>query len=405
MERDMTVGNPAKVIFNFTVPIFLGNVFQQFYSMADTIIVGKFVGTKALAAVGSTGTIMFLIITSLIGLTAGFTVMTAQRFGAGDMKGMRKTVAMAAVLSGVISVVITIISMLGMHKLLTFMNTPSDIFADAYQYIMIICAGIVAQVLYNLLSSILRALGNSKVPLYFLILAALLNIVLDLVFIIVFHMGAAGAAYATVISQGVSGILCLVYIIKAVPVLKMHREDWTMDWKMARIQLSIGLPMAFQYSITAIGTMMVQSALNVLGSTMVAAFTAASKIEQLVSQAFVAIVTGVLIATVGKHLTVLFLSGDLTNILGSVDIYLKCVGVFFIPLAVVNLYRNGIQGMGFGLLPMMAGIAELVGRGVTAIVASRYKSYFGICMASPIAWILASLLLIAMYFYIIKKKL
>ena len=135
MERDMTVGNPAKVIFNFTVPIFLGNVFQQFYSMADTIIVGKFVGTKALAAVGSTGTIMFLIITSLIGLTAGFTVMTAQRFGAGDMKGMRKTVAMAAVLSGVI----TIISMLGMHKLLTFMNTPSDIFADAYQYIMIIC--------------------------------------------------------------------------------------------------------------------------------------------------------------------------------------------------------------------------------------------------------------------------
>lgn len=141
MERDMTVGNPAKVIFNFTVPIFLGNVFQQFYSMADTIIVGKFVGTKALAAVGSTGTIMFLIITSLIGLTAGFTVMTAQRFGAGDMKGMRKTVAMAAVLSGVISVVITIISMLGMHKLLTFMNTPSDIFADAYQYIMIICAG------------------------------------------------------------------------------------------------------------------------------------------------------------------------------------------------------------------------------------------------------------------------
>lgn len=441
MERDMTVGNPAKVIFNFTVPIFLGNVFQQFYSMADTIIVGKFVGTKALAAVGSTGTIMFLIITSLIGLTAGFTVMTAQRFGAGDMKGMRKTVAMAAVLSAVISVVITIISMLGMHKLLTFMNTPSDIFADAYEYIMIICAGIVAQVLYNLLSSILRALGNSKVPLYFLILAALLNIVLDLVFIIVFHMGAAGAAYATVISQGVSGILCLVYIIKAVPVLKMHREDWTMDWKMARIQLSIGLPMAFQYSITAIGTMMVQSALNVLGSTMVAAFTAASKIEQLVSQAFVAmgttlatysaqnvgagkikrirdgfksatlisfayaIVTGVLIATVGKHLTVLFLSGDLTNILGSVDIYLKCVGVFFIPLAVVNLYRNGIQGMGFGLLPMMAGIAELVGRGVTAIVASRYKSYFGICMASPVAWILASLLLIAMYFYIIKKKL
>lgn len=441
MERDMTVGNPAKVIFNFTVPIFLGNVFQQFYSMADTIIVGKFVGTKALAAVGSTGTIMFLIITSLIGMTAGFTVMTAQRFGAGDMKGMRKTVAMASVLSGVISIVITIISMSGMRWLLTFMHTPEDIFADAYQYIMIICAGIVAQVLYNLLSSILRALGNSKVPLYFLILAALLNVVLDLVFIIVFHMGAAGAAYATVISQAISGLLCFLYIVKAVPVLHMHKDDWQMDWKMAGIQLRIGLPMAFQYSITAIGTMMVQSALNVLGSTMVAAFTAASKIEQLVSQAFVAmgttlstysaqnvgagkvqrirqgfkaatlisfvyaVITGVVIAFVGKYLTILFLSGDLTQILDSVDLYLKCAGVFFIPLAIVNLYRNGIQGMGFGLLPMMAGIAELLGRGVTAIAASHYKSYFGICMASPVAWILASALLIVMYFYIVKRKL
>lgn len=375
----MTTGSPAKVIFNFTVPIFLGNLFQQFYSMADTVIVGKFVGTKALAAVGSTGTIMFLIIISLIGLTAGFTVMTAQRFGAGDMTGMRKTVAMAGVLSAVISAIVTVISMVFMRRLLVLMNTPEDIFADAYHYIMIICAGIVAQVLYNLLSSILRALGNSKTPLYFLILAAMLNIILDLVFIIVFHMGAAGAAYATVISQGISGILCLVYIVKKVPVLRMCRDDWRMDWKIARFQLAVGLPMAFQYSITAIGTMMVQSALNVLGSTMVAAFTAASKIEQLVSQAFVAlgttlatysaqnmgagkvkrirqgfrsatlisfayaIVTGALIATVGKYLTILFLSGDLTEILGAVDVYLKCAGIFFIPLAVVNLYRNGIQ--------------------------------------------------------------
>lgn len=440
LEKDMTTGSPAKVIFSFTVPIFLGNVFQQFYSMADTVIVGKFVGTKALAAVGSTGTIMFLIVVSLIGLTAGFTVMTAQRFGAGDIKGVRKTVAMAAILSAVFSVIVTIASMVFMRPLLQLMNTPSDIFADAYEYIMIICAGIIAQVLYNLLSSILRALGNSKTPLYFLILAALLNIVLDLVFMIVFHMGAAGAAYATVISQGVSGILCLVYIVKKVPVLKMCRDDWRMDWKLIRFQLAVGLPMAFQYSITAIGTMMVQSALNVLGSTMVAAFTAANKIEQLVSQAFVAlgttlatysaqnmgagkvkrirqgfkaatlisfvyaVVTGVLIATVGKYLTILFLSGDLTEILEAVDVYLKCAGVFFIPLAVVNLYRNGIQGMGFGILPMMAGIAELVGRGATAVVAAHYKSYFGICMASPVAWIFAAVLLIVMYFYIMDHK-
>lgn len=440
MERDMTVGNPTRVILNFSIPIFLGNIFQQFYSMADTIIVGKFVGTNALAAVGSTGTIMFLIIISLIGLTTGFTVMTAQRFGAGDMKGMRKTVTMAAILSAVISVLITIISTLFMKPLLVLMNTPDDIFSDAYIYIMIICFGIVAQILYNLLSSILRALGNSKIPLYFLILAALLNIVLDLVLIIAFQMGVAGAALATVISQGVSGLLCLFYIIKYVPILKMERDDWKMDWKMARIQLSIGLPMAFQYSITAIGTMMVQASLNILGSTTVAAFTAASKIEQLVSQAFVAmgttlstysaqnigagkikrirqgffsatimsciyaVITGILLATVGKYLTILFLSGDLTGILGSVDIYLKCAGVFLIPLAIVNLYRPGIQGMGYGLLPMMAGIAELVGRGITAMIASKYQSYLGICMASPIAWVLATLLLIITYYYVIHQN-
>ena len=173
MEKDMTAGSPAKMILNFTIPLFLGNVFQQFYSMADTVIVGKFVGTKALAAVGSTGTIMFLIVTSLIGMTAGFTVLTAQRFGAGDLAGMRKSVAMSGILSAIISILITIISMAGMKSLLTIMNTPQDIFHDAYVYIMIICGGIVAQILYNLLSSILRALGNSKVPLYFLIFAGI----------------------------------------------------------------------------------------------------------------------------------------------------------------------------------------------------------------------------------------
>ena len=214
MERDMTAGIPGKIILNFTIPIFIGNMFQQIYNMADTIIVGKFVGTKALAAVGSTGTIMFLIIGFLMGLTAGFTVLTSQKFGAGKMDEMRQSVGNAALLSIIISVIMTAVSMVGMHSLLTLMHTPEDIFQDAYTYIMIICGGIFAQVLYNILASILRALGNSKVPLYFLILSAMLNIVLDLVFIIVFKLGAPGAAWATIISQGVSGVLCLVYIWK-----------------------------------------------------------------------------------------------------------------------------------------------------------------------------------------------
>ena len=190
VQHDMTAGSPMKIILSFTLPIFIGNVFQQFYNMADAVIVGKFVGTKALAAVGSTGTIMFLIYGFVVGMTAGFTVLTAQKFGAGDMPAMRRTVAGASILSLIVGLILTAAFMLLMKPWLHLMNTPSDIFADAYAYIMIISGGILAQMLYNLLASILRALGNSKVPLYFLILSALLNIVLDLVFIIAFHMGA-----------------------------------------------------------------------------------------------------------------------------------------------------------------------------------------------------------------------
>ena len=434
----MTTGSPMKIIFNFTLPIFIGNVFQQFYNMADAVIVGKFVGNKALAAVGSTGTIMFLIYGFVVGMTAGFTVLTAQKFGAGDMPAMRRTVVGASFLSLVVGLVLTAAFMVFMKPWLVLMHTPEDIFADAYAYIMIISAGILAQMLYNLLASILRALGNSKVPLYFLILSAALNIVLDLVLIIVFHMGAAGAAVATVISQGVSGILCFIYIVKKVPVLHMKRDDWRPTGSLLWTQIRIGIPMALQYSITAIGTMMVQSSVNILGSTQVAAFTAAGKIEQVVTQAYVAqgttmatygaqnmgagnvarirqgfkasTIIGVIYAfiaaafvmTVGKYMTYLFVSEDVEVIMESVDLYLKCIGVFFIPLAIVNIYRNGIQGLGYGLLPMMAGVAELIGRGVVAVIAAGHRSYLGVCLASPAAWVLASLLLLAMYYYIVK---
>ncbi len=437
-QNDMTVGNPMKIILSFTMPIFIGNVFQQFYNMADAVIVGKFVGNKALAAVGSTGTIMFLIYGFVVGMTAGFTVLTAQKFGAGDMTGMRKTVAGAGILSFIIGAILTALFMIFMKPLLILMNTPSDIFSDAYSYIMIVSGGILAQMLYNLLSSVLRALGNSKTPLYFLILSALLNIVLDLVLIVGFKMGAPGAAVATVIAQGTSGVLCLFYIIAKIPVLHLTRDDLHVGGTIYGIQLRIGLPMALQYSITAIGTMMVQSALNILGSTLVAAFTAAGKIEQVVTQAYVAMgttmatygaqnmgagnvsrirqgfksctiigvvysfVAATFIMTVGKYMTYLFVSEDVELIMSSVDIYLKCIGIFFIPLAVVNIYRNGIQGLGYGLLPMMAGVAELIGRGVVAMIAAQQKSYTGVCLASPAAWILAGGLLIVMYYYIMN---
>ena len=437
-QNDMTVGNPMKIIFGFTLPIFIGNVFQQFYNMADAVIVGKFVGNKALAAVGSTGTIMFLIYGFVVGMTAGFTVLTAQKFGAGDMKGMRKTVAGAGILSFVVGALLTILFMAFMKPLLILMNTPSDIFADAYSYIMIVSGGILEQMLYNLLSSILRALGNSKLPLVILIISALKNIVRDLGFIVGFGRGAKGAAVATVIAQGVSGILCLFYIIAKIPILHLKREDLNVGSTIYKNQLRIGVPMALQYSITAIGTMMVQSSLNILGSTLVAAYTAAGKIEQVVTQAYVAMgttmatyaaqnmgagsvkriregfkactVIGVVysfvaagfIMTVGKYMTYLFVSEDVDIIMNSVDIYLKCIGIFFIPLAVVNIYRNGIQGLGYGLLPMMAGVAELIGRGVVAVIAGAKRSYPGVCLAGPAAWVLAGGLLIVMYYFIMN---
>lgn len=436
MEKDMTVGNPTTIILQFTIPVFLGNLFQQLYSMVDTIIVGKCVGTDALAAVGSTGTIMFLIQGVLLGLTSGFTVLTSHRFGAGDMRGMRQTVGSAAILAAVITVLMTAVTMIGMRPLLIFMNTPDNIFADAYAYIMIICAGVAAQMLYNLLASILRAIGNSRTPLCFLVLSAGLNVALDLLLIQSFHLGVRGAAWATIISQGISGLLCLVYIVKKVPLLHLTRDDWRWNGQLAGNQLRVGIPMALQFSITAVGTMMVQAALNILGSVAVAGFTAANKVEQLVTQAFTAmgvtmatycaqnagagqtarlregfrkgnlisviyaVVTGLVLAFAGKYMAVFFVSENLSEITGYVDIYVKCAATFLIPLGFLNVYRYGMQGMGYGFLPMMAGVAELAGRAIVAVIAAHYKSFFGICMANPVAWVFAAVLLYIEYRYI-----
>ena len=228
MELDMTKG-ALKLITKFIIPIIIGNIFQQLYSLVDTVIVGRYVGVKALAAVGATGTIMFLILGFLQGLTTGFTILTAQRFGAGDMEGMKKSVGNAAVLSLIVTVVMTLGSVLIMDWLLRVMRTPVDIMAMSKTYILIICWGMGFNVLYNLLSSILRAVGNSKVPLYFLILSAGINIAGDLILIICFKMGVAGAAIATIASQGISGLLCLVYMIKKVPMLSLSREHLRLD--------------------------------------------------------------------------------------------------------------------------------------------------------------------------------
>ena len=259
MEKDMTKGSPFRLILAFTVPLIIGNVFQQLYNMVDAIIVGRTVGVNALAAVGMSGSVVFLILGFLNGLTTGFTVLTSRTFGAGNIDGMKKSVYSSSVLAVVVTVVLTVISVAGLKGLLHLMNTPEEIYQDAYQYLFVVFLGIWTQVLYNLLASFLRALGNSKIPLYFLILAAVLNIFLDLFFILVMKMGTRGAAVATVISQGISGILCLVYIVKKVPLLHMKREHRVLEKNSVRFQIKVGIPMGLQFSITALGIMILQS--------------------------------------------------------------------------------------------------------------------------------------------------
>ena len=439
MELDMTKGSPVKLIARFIIPIIIGNIFQQLYNMVDTIIVGRFVGVDALAAVGATGSVSFLILGFTQGLTTGFTVMTAQRFGAGDREGMKKSIGSAIVLSVFVTIIMTFVSMTGMDGLLKLMNTPEDIFDMAKEYIMVICAGICFNVLYNLQASILRAIGNSVVPLVLLFISSVANIVLDYVLIVYAHMGVAGAAVATVISQGLAGICCLIYIFVAVPALHIGREHFKLEGQCVKNQLSVGIPMALQFSITAVGTILVQSALNLLGSLAVASYSVSCKVEQLVTQPFAAmgvtmatycaqnrgvndltriqkgvkvanimsavyavVIYGVIYAVL-PYIIPLFTSEDMELIYGYAKIYIGVCGAFFIPLGMIFIFRNALQGCGFGFMPMMGGVVELLGRLVLAFIAAKMLSFTGVCLANVSAWLLAGVFLWLAYRVLMKR--
>ena len=283
MTKDLTTGHPLKVILWFAFPLVLGNLFQQFYNLADTIIVGRFVGVNALAAVGSTGSINYMILGFVIGICNGFAIPIAQYFGARSYGDMRRYVANSAWLSLAGAVVLTVATVLLTRPILQLMQTPADIVDDAAVYIGWIFAGIPFVFLYNMVSCIMRALGDSKTPLVFLVVTSFLNIGLDLLFILVFDAGVMGAALATDLSQAISGIASLLYLCKRFDVLKMKKEEAGVDRAACGRLLYIGLPMGLQCSITAIGSVVMQWAVNVLGSTVVAAVTAASKTSNLLT--------------------------------------------------------------------------------------------------------------------------
>lgn len=437
--KDMTQGSPMKLILGFSVPLLFGFLFQQFYSVVDTVIVGRFLGVNALAGVGSTGSINFLIIGFCMGVCNGFAIPLAHKFGAKDYSGLRQYVANSMWLAILFAAVMTAVTCILCRPMLVLMKTPEDIFADAYIYILIIFIGIPATYLYNMLSGIIRAMGDSRTPLVFLTLSSLLNIVLDLLCIIVFKMGVAGAAVATVVSQGASGILCLFYMMKKFPVLKMEREEWRLNLSHMRVLCGMGIPMGLQYSITAIGSVILQTAVNTLGAGAVAAVTAASKVSiffscpfdamgstmatycgqnigakklERISEGFKAcsvlgiaysIVAFLILFAFGDKLAGLFVSTADAGLLEQARMFLIVTSAFYILLAFVNIVRFMIQGMGFGAFAILAGVCEMAARAIAGLLLVPAFGFIGVCLASPLAWLFADAFLFPAYVHVKKK--
>jgi putative MATE family efflux protein len=439
MTKNLTVGNPALLILSFAVPLLIGNLFQQFYNMADAFIVGRTIGMSALAAVGCTGSIAFLMIGFMMGFTQGASILASQRFGAGDLKGIRVSFAVSIFMGALVAIVLMFISILSAKPLLRLLRTPPEILDEAYRYIIIIYWGIPAALLFNVLSNIMRSVGDSHTPLVFLVIACGINIALDLVFILVFHMGVEGAAWATIIAQLLSGLLCIPVIIIKLPLLRIRREDWVFGPGEIKAHFRLALPMGFQMSIIAIGIVAVSFAINRLGTTAVASFTAAQKIDQLAGMplnSFGAAMTtyaaqnygarkigrirkglfqcslmscsfslfiGLVFLVFGKHLSSLFLGRDSPDALSMSYAYLVINGASYLLLSLLFIFRQTLQGLGDSLTPTAAGIMELIMRTFAAVILGEYFGFTGICFSSPLAWAGAMIPLTTAIILTIKK--
>ena len=440
----MTVGLPMPILLSFMMPLLLGLLFQQFYSMVDTVVVGNFLGNEALAGVGSTNSINFLVLGLCNGICAGFAIPVAQKFGEKDFDGLRTFVGNMIWLGGGIAILVTLVTTLACGGILTAMNTPADTFRYAYDYIFLIFLGIPATMLYNLLSGILRSLGDSRTPLFFLIFSSLLNVGLDLLCVVTLKMGVAGAGWATLVSQLISGILCLVYMAKRFPILRLEKENLKFQRYFARRLLVMSLPMGLQYSVTAIGSILLQTAVNGLGSVAMAAVTASGKVINLFACPYDAMGTtaatyagqnlgagkldrvntgvkdcailGTLYALValaamyfgGAPMSGLFLDSkdvdSAAQILPLARELLVVNAAFYTALMGVNLFRFTIQGLGYSNLAVIAGVFEMIARGGVALGLVPVLGFTAVCYASPAAWVLADLFLVPCYFYCVKKR-
>lgn len=437
--KEMTSGPSLPLILSFTFPLLLGNILQQTYSLVDAAIVGRFLGINALASVGASTSVVFLILGFCNGCCGGFSIPVAQKFGAHDYVTMRRYVSVSLKLTAVMSVAVAIVTSLLCGFILRTMQTPENIFDGAYIYLLITFIGVPCTFFYNLLSCIIRALGDSKTPFWFLLLSTVLNIVLDLFCILVLGWGVAGAGIATVFSQGLSAVLCYIYMCRKFDILKTEPEDRRFRKDLAKQLLSIGVPMGLQFSITAIGSIMLQSANNALGTACVAAFTAAMRIKMFVmcpldalgmamatysgqnygagkperiwmgikSATLMMVVYSVVIAIImwilADKFALLFISPDETEIMKDTVYFLHLNTMFFALLGLLSILRYSIQGVGYTRLSMFSGVAEMVARVLVSLFLVPALKFQGVCLGDPTAWLFANLFLVPAFFYVYKQ--
>lgn len=430
---DMTEGTPLKLLVVFTIPMILGNVFQQLYTMVDTMVVGRFVSKDALAAVGATGAIMFLMISVIIGFTVGTAIVTAQNAGAKNTKGIRSIVSTGFYIVVIETIALTVIGNIGIRPALKLLNTPGEILNQADLYLRINFCTCIAPILYNIVSQFMRSLGDSKTPLYALIISSLTNIVLDLVFVIYFHMGVAGVAIATAIAQALSAIYCLVVTYTRFPEYIPQKGEWKVDSKIFKTILKFGIPMSLQNMLVSFGMMFVQSTINSFGTNIVAGYTAGNKVDQIgiqfmnslgtavstyIGQNFgakkiqrifdglkaslllnvlMAIFLAVVIVCFSKYFVLLFMESKEVEAISVAVRYLVIVSTFYVFCGISQTFQNLLRGVNYVAVPTISSIIELVVKiGISFLFAKQF-GYNGIWWAWPISWIVTDVFLFLYY--------
>ena len=423
MTRNLTAGPPTRLIILFTLPLLVGNVFQQLYQFTDAAVVGRLVGLDGLASVGATNGLVFMLIGFTWGSSAGLAIPTARAFGAGDMTAMRRFVAAGAYVSAALAAIIMVLGTVAARPLLQLMHTPPEIIDGSVAFITMTCLGGVAMVAFNFLASTIRALGDSRTPLVFLVISCSLNAGLSLAFVGGLHMGVRGAALATVIAQLVSVLLCLGLIARRMPELHLTRDDWRLRPREMAEPVRIGIPMGFQMSVIAIGSLVLQYGINGLGAESVAAFTAALRVDQLAAAPLnsfgiamatyvaqnrgarqwhrirtgvfrisfvsiaIAVVVGLTLIVVSGPIAELFVGPGQGGVVAMVRQYFLVNGALYSILAMVFLMRNTVQGLGLSAVPTLSGFLELVMRAVAGLFLVRQLGFLGVCFAAPLAWV------------------